>query len=206
VDQDEQSERYQLGLDLYLFGQAAVDRYDLLELGRPIVESLAADTGDTAYLTVRHRYESVCIFRAEGGFPIKAFTTHVGARQPLGLGAGSIALLAFLSDAEVDAVLQHNRAVLEPYSRFDMNGLLTIIAQARTQDYVLRKSTVVDGITTIAVPVLDYRSRPLAAISLAAIDQRMAEERLPYVAQRCRDAAQALQARLSFTDSRSDRA
>jgi DNA-binding IclR family transcriptional regulator len=206
VDQDEQSERYQLGLDLYLLGQAASDRYELLELGRPIVESLAADTGDTTYLTVRHRYESVCIFRAEGGFPIKAFTTHAGARQPLGLGAGSIALLAFLSDEEIEAVLQHNRAALEPHSRFDMNTLYTTIAQARTQDYVLRKSTVVDGITAIGVPVLDYRGRPLASVSLTAIDQRMTHDRLALVAQRCREAARELQAKLSFTDdpSRSD--
>lgn len=206
VDQDEHSERYYLGLDLYLLGHAAAERYDLLQLARPIVESLAADTGDTAYLTVRHRYESVCILRAEGGFPIKAFTTDVGDRQPLGLGAGSVALLAFLSDAEMDAVLQHNRAALEPHSRFDMNSLLTTIAQARTQDYVLRKSTVVDGITAIGVPVLDYRGRPLASISLTAIDQRLSDERLKLVVQRCREAAQALQARLSFTDSNAARA
>jgi DNA-binding IclR family transcriptional regulator len=200
VDQDQPSERYHLGLDLYLLGQAAAERYDLLELARPIVESLAADTGDTAYLTVRHRYESVCILRAEGGFPIKAFTTNVGDRQPMGLGAGSIALLAFLGDTEIEAVLQHNRAALEPYSRFDMNGLLTTIAQARTQDFVLRKSTVVDGITAIGVPVLDYRGRPLASISLTAIDDRMTDGRLNLVAQRCREAAQELQTLLTFSN------
>jgi len=198
VDRDADSEHYQLGLDLYLLGQAASDRYNVLELARPLVEALAADTGDTAYLTVRHRYESVCILRAEGGFPIKAFTTHVGARQPLGLGAGSIALLAFLPDAEIDEVLQHNRAVLEPHSRFDMNGLRAIIAQARAQDYVLRQSTVVDGITAIAVPVFDYRGRPLAAISLTSIDSRMSGERLVLAVRRCREAAAALQGKLSF--------
>lgn len=198
VDQDPHSERYQLGLDLYLLGQAAAERYDLLELARPLVESLAADTGDTAYLTVRHRYESVCILRAEGGFPIKAFTTQAGARQPLGLGAGSIALLAFLGDAEVEDILQRNRAVLEPHSRFDMDSLLTLIGQARVTGYVLRKSTVVDGITTVALPVMDHLERPLSSISLTAIDSRLSDDRLQLVINRCRDAVATLEERLSL--------
>ncbi len=196
VEQDETSDRYQLGLGLYLLGQAAADRFDLLELARPFVEALAADTGDTTYLTVRHRYESICILRCEGGFPIKAFTTQSGARQPLGLGAGSIALLAFLDDAKVEDILQRNRSALEPQTRFDMDSLLTQISQARVNGYVMRKSTVVDGITTIAVPVYDYLRRPIASISLTAIDTRMSENRLPAIVQRCKDAAQALETRL----------
>lgn len=198
VEQDEASDRYHLGLDLYLLGQAAADRFDLLELSRPYVETLAADTGDTAYLTVRHRYESICMLRCEGGFPIKAFTTKVGARQPLGLGAGSVALLAFLDDAKVEEIIQHNRAVLEPQARFDMHGLRSQIAHGREHGYVLRKSTVVDGITAIGVPVYDYLRRPIASISLTAIDSRMREDRLPAVVQRCKDVAHALETRLAI--------
>lgn len=198
VDQDPASERYQLGLDLYLLGQAAAERFDMLELARPIVEALAADTGDTTYFTVRHRYESICILRAEGGFPIKAFTTQTGARQPLGLGAGSIALLAFLDDDRIEDILRRNRALLEPHSRFDMDTLLTVISQARTTGYVMRKSTVVDGITAVGVPVRDYLGRPFASISLTAIDSRMRDERLHFVAQRCKDAAAMLEERLAL--------
>ena len=198
VEQDDASDRSQLGLGLYLLGQAAADRFDLLELARPFVEALAWDTGDTTYLTVRHRYESICLLRCEGSFPIKAFTTQSGARQPLGLGAGSIALLAFLDDAKIEDILQRNHAVLEPHARFDMDSLLTQISQARANGYILRKSTVVDGITTVAVPVFDYQHRPAASVSLTAIDTRMDPDRLPAVVQRCKDAAQSLQERLAI--------
>lgn len=204
VDQDPKSTRYQLGLDLYLLGQAAADRYSLLSVARPLVESLAADTGDTAYLIVRHRYEAVCIFRAEGGYPIKAFTTNAGERQPLGLTAGSIALLTFLEQTEIDDILNRNRAVLETNSRFDMNSLPAIIARARAQGYVLRTSTVVDGIATLAFPVFDYWKRPLASISLTAIDQRMNEERMFIVVEHCQRAVRALENALSFSDRRAE--
>lgn len=198
VDQASASERYLPGLDLFLLGQAVSERYDLIAMARPLLEGLAADTGDTIYLTVRHRHESVCLWRVEGPYPIKAFTTRPGTSQPLGLGAGSIALLAFLEAPEREDLLRHNRALLEQHQRFDMNRLLALIEQARVQGYVLRKSTVVDGITAIGVPVFDGRSRPAASISLTSIDARLEGERLDTVVAHCRRAAAQLQSLLTL--------
>src|SRR5690606_39494348 len=59
--------------------------------------------------------DAVCIDRAEGSFPIRVLTQNVGTRRPLGIGSGSLALLAAAPDDEVDNILRRNASRLKDY-------------------------------------------------------------------------------------------
>ena len=59
---------------------------------------LAERTQDTVFLSARDRDEAVCLERVIGDYPIKTLTLSIGDRRPLGVGAGSLALLSALSD------------------------------------------------------------------------------------------------------------
>ena len=65
----------------------------------------AARSGDTSFLSVRRDAFAVCLHREEGAYPIRTHALEVGDRHPLGVGGGSLAILATLSDAEIERVL-----------------------------------------------------------------------------------------------------
>ena len=86
-----------LGLPVSLGALRQRARGELMEL----VEKVE----DTGLLSVRSGLESLCIDRHVGRHPLQALSLDVGARRPLGAGAGSLALLAFLPRDERETIL-----------------------------------------------------------------------------------------------------
>ena len=58
-----------------------------------------------------HGIESICLSRSEGDFPIRNQLVKVCVRWPLGVGAGSCAMLAALSDDDIKRIRVRNAAM-----------------------------------------------------------------------------------------------
>ena len=95
---DQQSRRYRLGPLVSEMGAAASEVLDLPALCRPTLMRIADDVGDTVFLMVRRGDEATCADRISGHYPIKTFVVDVGTRRPLGIGAGSMAILSALPE------------------------------------------------------------------------------------------------------------
>ena len=174
VQRDPASKRYLLGDEALVLGLAMQGRDHIRDRARPTLVRLAAASGDTMLLSTRHGLESVCVDREFGSFPIRANYLELGSRRPLGAGAGSLALLAWLPDDEVKAVLDLLAPVFKKrYPRITRELLETEIVQARQRGYTLLLDVVVDQMGGIAVPILNGEGKPVAAISLAALTQRI---------------------------------
>ncbi len=105
---------YSLGRESYILGLAAESRHGIKAIAESAVLRLAESTGDTSFLSVRSGHEAVCVDRKTGDFPIKILTLEVGHRRPLGVGAGSLALLAFLPNDDIERVLARYDASAAP--------------------------------------------------------------------------------------------
>ena len=95
VEQDERSKYYRLSIDFFVLAARAGNPVNLRELCRPMMLRLCASLGDTLFLLARSGFDAVCIDRSEGPFPIRSFTGDIGGRVALGVGQGSLAILAF---------------------------------------------------------------------------------------------------------------
>lgn len=177
AEQDESSGCFFVGLRVLGWATAAGERFGLGRCAEPLMQRLAEQTGDTAYLSLRSNDEAVCIGRFEGTFPIKTLTLKIGDRRPLGIGAGSLALLAYLPDDEVERILLTHRESRVPY-RIDDMDLRRMIEQARAQGFALNDERLIPGMSAIGVPVRRSDGRPLAAVSIAAISKRLEPPRL----------------------------
>ena len=174
VQRDPVSKRYQLGDEALVLGVAMQGRDHLRDRARPALVRLAALSGDTLLLSTRHGLESVCVDREFGSFPIRANYLDLGSRRPLGAGAGSLALLASLPDAEVDTVLNLLAPVFKKrYPRITRELLKREIALARERGYAVLLDVVVDQMGGIGVPILGSDGKPVGAISIAALTQRI---------------------------------
>lgn len=113
LEQDDRDRRYYIGEEAYVLGTLASTRHGLLRLATESLHRLAQKTSDSCFLSVRRGASSVCLHREEGSFPIRTHALQAGFVHPLGVGAGSLAMLAALPDEEVSSVLEQNAAVLE---------------------------------------------------------------------------------------------
>ncbi len=176
VEFDDAAKRYRLGYSLYALG-ASARHFRIVEFARSALTRLAAETGDTVYLSVRDGNQAVCVDRRTGTYPIRTLTLDVGDRRPLGVGAGSLALLAFQDDADVERVLRDDGAARGDFSGFDMPALREMIAATRAAGFSINDGRIVSAMAAVGVPVLNADGRAVAALSIAAIRERMAPPR-----------------------------
>jgi len=176
VELDAGGRHYRLGYCLFKLGNAA-RRFHIIDLARPGIARLAALTGDTVFLSLRDGNQALCVDRQTGAFPIRTLTLSVGDRRPLGVGAGSLALLAFEPDAEVGRILAASREERQAFSAFSDDALRGMIDRARAAGFSFNDGRIVSAMNALGVPVLDRDSRVVAALSIAAIRERMAAPR-----------------------------
>jgi DNA-binding IclR family transcriptional regulator len=145
------------------------------------LEKIAKETEDTVFLLIRSGNDVLCIDRVEGKSPIRMMTIDVGVRKPLGIGAGSLSLIAFLSDEEFEKVLSANA---NRYSQFrmDANRLRSLGVSSRSMGYVVSENLFHEGVTSIGVPINDQQGEIVAAITVSTISPRMQPERRDEIA------------------------
>ncbi|OQO92013.1 hypothetical protein B1813_06955 [Saccharomonospora piscinae] len=178
VEQDPRTARYRLGLQAAVLGELAAQGAD--RLGAVSTDSLirlSDATSDTAFLTVRHGSYAVCARRQEGPGPIRNFALAVGDRHPLGIGAGSLAILAALPDRDVDAAIAATATAREQYPRFDDETVRKLVRRTRTTGYALNDGLFIPGSWAVGVAVRDGTGRPVAALSVASIAERLGGQR-----------------------------
>ena len=176
VRRDAQTKLYSAGPELQLAGVTALARVDPRALVRPSLLRLASQFEDTVILSVASGSESLCLDLELGRYPIRANYLEAGSRRLLGVGAGSLALLAWLPEPEREAVLDIVAAQLQRSQRYpaiDRALLDTKAAQARAAGYAVLLDVVVERMGGIAVPIFGVDGRPVAAISIAALTDRI---------------------------------
>jgi DNA-binding IclR family transcriptional regulator len=179
VIQDGATGVYRLGPEAFAVGLAAESGYELQRLAAPMLRTLALETGDTVFFTLLHEGATICLSRDEGGFPIRNQLVKPGDRWPLGVGAGSCAILAAHGDADVQEILTRSRLFRsKKYPRCTDEAIHQLIKVTREKGYCLHPGLVAHEQWAVGVAVLDGDQRPKASISIAAISSRLAVARV----------------------------
>jgi len=197
VEQNPDSKRYHLGCESYVLGTLAAERFGIHSVAASSVVQLANMSEDTAFLTVRRGDFGVCVHREEGTYPIRAQVLSVGDRHPLGIGAGSIAILAALEDPEIEEIL----AALEPsyqehYPAVSGEKLRALVRETRERGYATHRGLVHPGSWGLGIVIRNEVGEPCAALSIGAIENRMGEERQRKLVRLLEAEARAVEARL----------
>ncbi|WP_353471684.1 IclR family transcriptional regulator [Salipiger sp. H15] len=198
VEQNAATRRYFLGEESYILGTFAAHRHGLLELSYETLARLAQTTGDAAFLSVRRGFSALCLHREEGTYPIRTYALMTGRLHPLGVGAGSLAMLAALPDAEVDAALDANAGRLaQDYPMLQPEEIRTRVAQTRASGYALNPGLVIPDSWGLGVALRRPDGALVGALSLAAIESRMQQPRREELVAQLRDAARTIETTLA---------
>lgn len=194
---DRAAGRYRLGPEAFAVGLAAEPSYELQRQAAGMLRALASESGDTVFFTVLHGHESICLSRDEGDFPIRNQLIKPGDRWPLGVGAGSCAILAALPDDVVADVLARNAALrAEKFPRCTDASVLALVRDTRERGYCLQPGMVFEESWAIGVVVYDANQAPVASISIAALRSRLGPARSAMLGNRLMQASKELTAQL----------
>ena len=192
VEQDERSKLYRLSIGFFVLAARAGSPANLRDLCRPALLRLCASLGDTIFLLARSGFDAVCLDRSEGPFPIRSFTGDIGGRVALGIGQGSLAILAFLPEAEREEIITFNLPRVRELGVFDEVYLRTEIEHVRELGYAAPNTGLLEGMAGVAVPIYDHQGRAMAALSVGTISARLSPDRLPTVVELLKREAQSI--------------
>ncbi len=178
VDYNPAQRLYLPSFKLYQMGVKIAPRFNLIHKMGPILDRLCEATEDTVYLSIRSGDLAICVDRRVGGYPIKILTLNVGDSRPLGLGAGSLALLATLPDSECRQIIDRNEPLLAGRKNYSKAELIGYVGQARENGYALNFGLMLPDMAAVGVSLPSTPDHVCAAISIAAIRSRMPPERV----------------------------
>lgn len=199
VEKGPHSDRYRLSYRLFLVGSAAADRFSLREAAHPVMERLAAETGETVNLGVLDGTRVVNLHKVESRHFLRMHM-KVGGGVPAHATALGKALLVGLQPAELARRLRGRRLErLTPRTIGDRRSLAGALARIRKQGFAIDNEECSLGLRCLAAPILDHRGTVAAALSISGPTHRLPDPVLSRLAERVRTAAREISHRLGYS-------
>lgn len=198
VEKSPQNGRYRLGLKFFELANSVTARLDFRERARPHLERLVAETNETVHLCILNQGEVVYLEKVEASRTFR-IPSIVGGRYPAHCGAAGKALLAFLSETELEELIR--KRGLRRFTSQTITSPRALKAELRRiaeRGYSIDNEEFEEGLKCLGAPVRDYSGRVIAAISLAGPAFRLTKDRLPVVARGVVKAANELSAELGY--------
>lgn len=155
---------------------------------QPIMQELAQLTGDAVFLVGRDGDDSVSLWREIGPYPVQILATYVGKRQPLGVGSGGMAYLATLGDEAIEQIIERNANQLDQYGGMTQREMRQLVTNTRIRGYSVVGNYAVRGALGVGCALCDHKGRPILAMSVTAITERMPAPRQKEIAGLLREA------------------
>ena len=171
VEQDRDSDKYQLGAGLLQLGNSYLDLNELR--GRSIVhaERLAERADAAVRVGVMHGATVIVVhhvFRPHTALQIP----EVGAQLPVHASALGKAMLAFVSDEVIDDVLAEAPPKLTSRT-LTPKALRAELVVVRERGVARERDEAVLGESSIAAPIFDHAGHPVGAIGVVGDTERI---------------------------------
>lgn len=200
LEHDAGSGKWVLGPEVFLLGSVAAARFPMEDIARPSLRRLAAETGESAFFSIRRGNETVCVLREEGSFPVRSFVLHEGVRFPLGVASAGTAIMAFLPDGEQEQLLSGWAAHAGEFATGHPVDLVRgNLERTRLAGYSVNPGLILEGSWGMGAAVFDRQGQPAWALSLTGIEPRFRPERQEFLGKLLLEEAHRLTARLQGT-------
>jgi len=140
---------------------------------RPVLRQISDISGDSAFLICRAGNDSLCLHREVGNYPVQVLAVTVGHRQPLGVGAAGLALLAALPPGESDEVIAQNEQALRAYGGMTVAQMRRLVENTRNRGWSVVGNAAVPGVLGVGVALCDAGGYPRLAVSVSSLISRM---------------------------------
>lgn len=199
VEQDKVTGNYRLGMKTFEVASVFLHHLGLVKQARPVLEQLAAETGEAAYLAVLEGPWAVAVDMVDTVHAVRV-VPWLGQRFPAHAAALGKAQLAFRPQDELEQLWKnHELTAVTSRTVSDASRLGEELSRIAAADVALEDEEAAPGVRGIAAPVRDYQKRVAGAIGIVGPASRLTHERLSgELAPRVKAAAHALSRRLGY--------
>lgn len=161
---------YRTGARLMRLAAEVMPRADVFAGTRPILRTLADQSGETATLHLRAGDEAVLVLGAESDYELRR-AARLGSATPLHRGASGQAILAHLPAHEATAIV-HRAGDTVRADEIDR-----ALAAVRADGYALSQAANHPGLVGIAVPILTPSGYAAASVAISGPAERWTARR-----------------------------
>jgi len=179
VEQQEAGMTYSLGIGVLELAAGLTREGDLRQRAQPVLAGLAESTGTTAFLGIVHDGQALCIGRVDGGLAIQIRSWSIGGRLPLHGGAGPRVLMANMPAGDRERLLAGSLEALTSRTPTDPVALRDRLATIRERGWDIGVNEIIEGVSSVAVPVRGRDGAVIATISISGLTPHMMEEGRP---------------------------
>lgn len=188
---------YRVGLFALPLGEYVRSRSRLYQVGKPVVDKLAQETGEASHLVVESHGREILLYEQFGPDAVgeELYTRIKGyPRQNLHCSAASKAILAHLDQSHRDRILTDYELISRtPKTITDEETLRDELSEVRTNGFARNDEEQISGVRAIASPII-HDETVYGAISLSAPTSRMQDDRFSSsVPERIIDAANVIE-------------
>lgn len=162
-----EGQRYSLSLKVVRLAGLVRSTISIRDIARPTMAEVSEETGETVTLNARLGRERICIDVVETPAPLMTIVKP-GEHVSLLFGATARLLLAYMGEAEIDAVIAADAPPL-----FDPKALKAQLAGYRRDGYAHTSNQRIQGVTAVAVPLFDVEEDVHHTLAITGPSVRM---------------------------------
>lgn len=176
VEFDEGNQLWHIGLEAFRIGMHFVGRTRIAEQGRPVMQRIMNETGETANLAILDHGEVTFISQVETHEPIRAFF-RPGTRCACHASGIGKAIMAFLPEDQARAMLPDELPCYTENTITERNTFMAELAMIRRRGYAIDDEEHTEGMRCIAAPIFNAYNEAIAGVSLSGPSVRVTMER-----------------------------
>jgi DNA-binding IclR family transcriptional regulator len=153
--------RYSIGPDLARIGILVAGRVDVRRIGRPILERVAAEIGETVVLALYDpsRRQFSAVDAVETSHPIRYIWESLRDWSDVHLGSSGKGILAFLPESEREGVIAALPDPIPGRRPVSKDAFRRELAVARERGWVISHGERYDGAIGVSAPIRDAAAR-----------------------------------------------
>ena len=186
--------RFSLDYGVGRLGQNWLAGLDPVVLGLPILQRLHEETGETVALALTREHQHLYVLEMPSQ-QVMSVSRGIGPMDHLTRGASGKVILAFMSDKDVNAVLQ------SAPENIDKKALLSQLERICKDGYWVARGEIFAGAVGIAAPYFDRENRVIGAVVVYGPEVRFSEERIAQTTKLVVESAIAISATLGHGKS-----
>lgn len=199
VDQDEDNQKYRLGLYLIQLGEIASKSLDIIEITSPIIEEVCDKLQETVHIGRLDDLEVVYVNKKESTQSMRIFT-NIGARNPAYCTGVGKAMLAYLDEETLKEIIPEELPKRSEYTITDKNELLKDLKTIKENGYAFDNEEFSIGLRCVAAPIFDYEGKARYGISVSGPAVRMTDDKIQESIKLIKEAAELISQKIGYKD------
>ena len=182
VRQDQSHAEYMLTIKLVAMGLSFLSASGITDVAQPLLDRLAADSGELVRLAVVDGDALTFVAKAQGARHGLRYDPDMGLSVQLSCSAAGHAWLSTMGDDEVlQRVARQGFGQPEqfgPKAPTTVKGVLGFLKQARSRGFSLILEVFAPGMAAMAAPVRNAQGQVIGVVTVAGPAIRLSEERM----------------------------